>query len=459
MALSKYKLLVILLLSIYNTFVMATNLIPNNPAFQSTNLTTPDPKYDAVLSPNGPEIPQYELEKAISTQADDLLHEGQDTYTYVRCYYTTETTIDNSNRTNSQTYYVWALNSSGEFYKLNGYWHKDGILQWKNMFYTDIDLKYIQTLCNQNVKAQVNPKYSSFDQDASDNQFSFNHTIWQNDTTDTSSVNKVIAFGDSLSDKNNMYNASMWKLPNNASWFQGRFSNGRTWVEYLANDLNIPLYNWAVGGAAGDTEYLVIPGLISQIQSWVEYMKFAKNYNPQQSLFTLWIGGNDFINYNRTPNDVIHDLTDALTMLANNGAVNILLLNLPDLTAVPVFNMGKNPANVQANVNEFNRQIINVAKNLRDKYPQIHIQLFDTYNLFNQMLINPPSYGFKNTHDTCLNISNGSNLNYLISHNLQPSCENPSQYVFWDSLHPTTQTHRVIATEIFKSIQLGSFVR
>ena len=72
----------------------------------------------------------------------------------------------------------------------------------------------------------------------------------------------------------------------------GRFSNGPVWAEYLANTLRLPFYNWAIGGAATD-QYLVVPGLVQQIDSWREYMDRAPDYRPANTLFAVFAGGND----------------------------------------------------------------------------------------------------------------------------------------------------------------------
>ncbi|UGA39933.1 SGNH/GDSL hydrolase family protein [Chromobacterium haemolyticum] len=160
---------------------------------------------------------------------------------------------------------------------------------------------------------------------------SYNHTIWSQDSaSQPARVNKLIVFGDSLSDTQNMYGASQWRLPNAKSWFIGRFSNDRVWVEYLAEQLKLPIYNWAIGGSAGD-QHLVVPGLLQQVESWSQYMQKAANYRPENTLFTMLIGGNDLLNYGRTVDQVIADQGKALERIITAGARHIVVLNLPNL--------------------------------------------------------------------------------------------------------------------------------
>ncbi|HEY9665653.1 MAG TPA: autotransporter outer membrane beta-barrel domain-containing protein, partial [Coleofasciculaceae cyanobacterium] len=50
--------------------------------------------------------------------------------------------------------------------------------------------------------------------------------------------NRMYVFGDSTSDTGNVFNASGRVLPP-FPYFNGRFSNGWNWVDYLAQDLNL----------------------------------------------------------------------------------------------------------------------------------------------------------------------------------------------------------------------------
>lgn len=117
----------------------------------------------------------------------------------------------------------------------------------------------------------------------------------------------------------------------------GHFTNGFVWTEYLAKAKNIPLYNWAVGGAAGQNEYIALTGVYGQVTSYLTYMKMAKNYHPENTLFTLEFGLNDFMNYHRNPLDVQADFSSALIRLMGAGAKNILLITLPDASQAPQF--------------------------------------------------------------------------------------------------------------------------
>jgi len=48
---------------------------------------------------------------------------------------------------------------------------------------------------------------------------------------------------------NGTFTLTNGRIPSSPPYFEGRFSNGPVWNEYLADDLGIPLINRAFGGA------------------------------------------------------------------------------------------------------------------------------------------------------------------------------------------------------------------
>lgn len=415
----------------------------------------PDTHFTHRLSSSGPlskeklleqEAKQHTLRPRVLRLPPKVTNDAPSTakYTYLRCYYRT-----NSNPTVLTTDYVWGLDSfGGDYYRISGYWRADGALEWINMFYSDVTQDTLQRVCRSTL--DLNHIYRPVEMvAAADNALSFNYTVWATDDVIQNGINKIVAFGDSLSDTQNAYNASLWKLPNSNSWYLGRFSNGKTWVEYLADNLRLPLYNWAIGGAGVTTQNLVIPGAIQQVQSFTRYMRLAQNYQPQNTLFTLLIGGNDLIKYNSSVDQIISGETQALQHLIQAGARNILLLTLPDLSKAPIFKIKTNGPTVAAQVIDFNAKLHKLVGSLRAQYgASLHIQLFDTFALFNDFLDNPAQYGIGNTTDSCLNIDTISNSTYLTTQTARPQCREPDTFVFWDMLHPSTHTHRVMADAI-----------
>ncbi|WP_026084460.1 MULTISPECIES: SGNH/GDSL hydrolase family protein [unclassified Vibrio] len=376
------------------------------------------------------------------TSAKVLSTQGSETYSYVRCWYRTDASHDSP-----ATDWKWAKKENGDYYTINGYWWSS--VSFKNMFYSDVPQPEIKQRCEQTLDIQH--EVADITYFAADNRFSYNHSIWTNDNAvQASTINRIVTFGDSLSDTGNLFNGSQWVFPNANSWFLGHFSNGLVWTEYLAKAKDVPLYNWAVGGAAGTNQYVALTGVYDQVTSYLIYMKVAKNYRPENSLFTLEFGLNDFMNYDREVADVKADFGSALIRLTESGASNILLFTLPDATKAPQFKYSTEQEiiKVRGKILEFNQFIKAQAEYYQSQGK--NVVLFDASALFASITNNPGQHGFRNASDACLDLNRSSAADYLRSHSLTNDCATygSDSYVFWGVTHPTTAAHKYIADHI-----------
>lgn len=404
------------------------------------------------------------------------------TYTYVRCYYKTE-----DNLLNPATNYIWASKENHSCYtgdvfglsrcfKLEGYWYKSGVQYWKNMFYTEVSQDKLKEVCEASLKARGKNKPVEMIM-AANNALSLNYAIWTNnlDTSPTQTLDRIIVLGDSLSDNQNMYNASQWRLPQRESWFLGHFTNYKVWVEYLSEKAHLPLYNWAVGGAGTEEvnpstgalpdplipivpKQFYLPGMVEQANSWQQYMKVAKNYQVEKSLFFIMIGGNDIISYGTPLQNMLAAQEKTLETLLSAGVKHIIVMNLVDVSKAPVFEFpdkkGKQ-AEVAAKVMQYNAGLQELVYRLSIKYAaqSVHIRLFDTAALLEKLLAHPEQYGITNTTQSCLAIDTVSSFNYMQKQKPRAACQNPEEYVFWDTLHPTTRIHKILADALFEVIK------
>lgn len=257
---------------------------------------------------------------------------------------------------------------------------------------------------------------------------------------------QIYAFGDSLVDNGNVFTASLNTFPP-FPYYQGRFSNGPVWVEYLANDWGVQLSNFAYGGATTgkvntlNKEYPQLPplpGLTQQIQSFVG----ANQQVDNQALYVMWAGANDYLRNNNVtdPTEPITNLLSAITSLASVGAKNFLIANLPNLGSVPGTQGNPNSANLNL-LTGFHNSGLNQSLNLlKQQQPNLNIQLFDANFFVNQVINNKEKFGFTNVTDACLNIVE------------KTICSNPNEYLFWDNIHPTSYAHSLIAQHIGKQI-------
>lgn len=377
-----------------------------------------------------------------------------DTYTYLRCFYR----IDESNLKPATTY-VWGWDSEKkDYYHINGYWYNGASMS--NMFYSSTTQDELHSACVNTLKINNIDKPLAM-YAAADSTSSINYTVWTKEAAEQEKkINKIVAFGDSLSDTQNLFNASLWKMPITSTYYAGRFSNGKNWLDYVSEDLNLPVFNWATGGA-GAYDYaaigpaIVIPGVGSQVASWKSYMKGDKNYKPANTLFTVMIGENDLANYNREVSDVITAEESALIALIGAGAKNILLINLPDVSRAPIFKQREKQDAELAHqkVLLYNYRLKLLANDLKAiNGNSVNIQLFDSYSLVEMLLESPHAFGFTNVDESCLNINSDTISSYLYTWypragDADPTnnCTDADTFVFWDLLHPTTKAHKLMS--------------
>jgi len=246
-------------------------------------------------------------------------------------------------------------------------------------------------------------------------------------------ITGIVSFGDSLSDVGNDSIASGGTQPApTADYYQGRFTNGPNWLDYLAHDLGVAApvaslaggSNYAFGGAStgsGTTTYAPgeqVPNVDSQIA-----MYLSKNTPNAGQLFTIWAGANNLlIGHQSDPTVPAQDIAKEITTLAAAGAKQFLIPNLPLLGEIPV-SSGLTSAQRQgldAWSIGFNQTLQAEAAALQ-KSLGVQIHVADVQGLFQKVLANPAGYGLTNV--------SGSAINPSLSGN---------GYLFWDGEHPTT---------------------
>lgn len=244
----------------------------------------------------------------------------------------------------------------------------------------------------------------------------------------------VVMFGDSLSDNGNLYAADNDAVPS-STYYQGRFSNGPVWVEYLADEalLNCILVDNAFAGA--ETTGNPPPGLVQQVALFTGAVPL-----PDNALFIIWIGANDFLGGGADYEASVDNIEDALDALALFGVENVLILNLPNLGATPRM-LALDPQEAAAATQltqAFNAELGSAIDDFIADNPDIIVYEMDIYSLFEDVLADPNQYGFTNATEV--------SPNYTVPDNF----DNSDGYVFWDDIHPTTETHEEIASQVYQ---------
>lgn len=280
----------------------------------------------------------------------------------------------------------------------------------------------------------------------------------------------IYAFGDSLSDLGNTYNA-LGGMANDQSIYNlidytaspgrydaGRWSNGPLWIEHLNAQLGLPVLqrnggtspltsgtNFAYGGATSGTGYkdFIVANLQTQVASYVTLAGTASS----TGLYTVWAGGNDVIDYiaANSPNTpagidqltttMATNIATAVTTLYNAGARDFLVANLPALGDKPSYVNTPNQAFANEIVATYNLKLSQAISTLDTQLADLDLTPWDVFSDFNGILQNPTNYGFTNV--TVGAFSGAGPYPGMV-------VANPDQHVFWDDTHPTAPGHELL---------------
>jgi outer membrane lipase/esterase len=264
----------------------------------------------------------------------------------------------------------------------------------------------------------------------------------------------LVVFGDSLSDDGNNAAAGLFDasqvitgntyIPSN-TYFSGVYSNGPVWASDFAAMIGLPLAPSALGGTdfafGGATTGTPGPGPggfpFSLIAQSNQYLGATSNHASPNGLYVIAGGGNDardaLAKIGGGANIPATILATATSFAANvgtivdalqaAGALHIVVWDAP--------NVGLAPAVVAAggaDLATFLTASMNSALAAR-LAGEAGVTTFDLFGLGTQIAANPALFGFSDISNACGAIV-GANCN---------------QYAYWDGIHPTAATHRLIA--------------
>ena len=233
----------------------------------------------------------------------------------------------------------------------------------------------------------------------------------------------IVAFGDSFTDNGHIDGHGF-----------NRDSNGKVWVEYLADLLDVEnLDNRAWGGARTDDGHFL--GFDWSGFNW-QVDRFELQSMSEETLFTVWIGVNDYWDAKSDPVDSVENIRRGLEKLVAKGARHLVVFNNFDLT----LSLGYGPdteyhalvPTVKELTHKFNtglhQMLFDAADGFAQKYPEVEVYFvdigafMDTYAAKHKFTDAPwqGSYAFPD----------------------------PEKYLWYDEWHPMTHCHLEIATMV-----------
>ena len=288
-------------------------------------------------------------------------------------------------------------------------------------------------------------------------------------------------------------------IPPSPPYFEGRFSNGEIWIDNLADELNIDLtpatelsvvspgsdvlspvtviegnpavspffngnttnqsvtteiiqgeasspnlsvnfaYGLATTGANGAGELgSFVPGMEQQVDFFVQDHLQANQAADPNALYVLWGGSNDYLGTDANPEEVVDNIETEVESLYDSGARDFLVVNLPDLGAIPEANnpnLSVSPAELTELSDTHNSLLDSGVEELEDSLTGADITILDVNSLFDDVLANPEEFGLTNVTEP-----------FLDPITLTPTAgANPDEYLFYDTLHPTEAGQALIS--------------
>ncbi len=286
--------------------------------------------------------------------------------------------------------------------------------------------------------------------------------------------NRLITFGDSLSDNGNLFAVSGQP----AAPYNQRFSNGKVWVEYLGGSmtksgasslirrqpLNEGNLNFAFGGARTDSSPIntstgSVPSTKMQIDG---FAALGGNFKPTD-ITTLWGGANDLLQaipiavsdpatadpanaktvLGRVAETASTNIINQVKQLVRLGAKTIIVNTLPDFSNLPQFS--NNPAKQLVGYASlaFNTNLLNNINTVSSSNPDVKIILIDIPKVLSDVQTNPSEYGIFNTTQACIEIAAC----------MRGGAVAQKKFLFWDSIHPSDYAHRAITFIVYSRLK------
>uniref|UniRef100_A0A5B7B773 Putative GDSL esterase/lipase EXL3-like n=1 Tax=Davidia involucrata TaxID=16924 RepID=A0A5B7B773_DAVIN len=320
----------------------------------------------------------------------------------------------------------------------------------------------------------------------------------------------LIVFGDSIVDQGNNNNLKTLVKCNFAPYGKefmggnptGRFSNGKTPADLIAEELGIkelvPAYldpnlqtkdlptgiSFASGATGYDPqtpELVSVLSLSDQLEMFKEYIEKLKGIVGEEgtqnilanSLFLVVAGSDDIANTYfiigvRKLQYDIDSYTDLMVSSASSfiqelyklGARRIGVIGGPPLGCLPsqrtlaggVTRVCSEKHNQAAQL--FNKKLSPELDSLKNNLAQSRVVYLDIYNPLLDLIENPKKYGFDVVEKGCCGTGNLEVS--ILCNKVSQTCPDDSIYLFWDSYHPTEKCYRVIVDMILQK-SISSF--
>ena len=277
---------------------------------------------------------------------------------------------------------------------------------------------------------------------------------------------RLVVFGDSLSDTGNLAEITFnFPFP----FYRNRISNGPVTADRLATSIGsnadaslhlanrIGGYNYSVAGGnikGSDTE-----DLSAQMSA---YLSRDNAQADPAALYLVMMGGNDlrdvrsFVSSAAAQlemDSVLDVLSQQLQRLIDAGAQWLVVPNGPNIGRIPeTLERESSDPGVSQRATQytqyFNQQLKQRLTSLA-RENRVRITQFDLFSELESLIANASALGFSNTEEPCFELSG------FRFHSECVLGTRFDRFVFFDNIHPTEKTHRLIGESLIRTVPTG----
>lgn len=292
---------------------------------------------------------------------------------------------------------------------------------------------------------------------------------------------EMVSFGDSLTDVGNVAGVTEAGVAPviDGYYKETHFSDNVIWDEILADYWGLPARTpgrwksttqtprpkgnvWAWGGSeaakgtvqpTGVTQ--PIPNLLTEVKTYLEV-----NTPDPKTLYTIWSGADNLLVGDKfgpkAAVKAVKTIEASMRLLQLAGARHFLVFNMPKMGDTPDAQSGGRIDEIAGDIYSisFNTALRNTVRKLRrDRTFTARITVVDAYHELVQAVNSvkttgtyTPSFFVPGPPVTITNVT-GMALDVF-----QSTGTFPTNYLFWDDVHPTTQGHQIIAGLALKAL-------
>ena len=262
----------------------------------------------------------------------------------------------------------------------------------------------------------------------------------------------LFVLGDSLSDDGNLFEATDGENPPSPPYFQGRFSDGPVFTDYLAQGFAVT-ENFAYGGAQAVPDDDAIPDLPEQLGFLAQVPPAA--FGPN-GLATLLLGANDLFAAigtgaeESTARAAADAVVEGARTILGLGISKVAVLSLPRLDTTPLYTLFQPDLSDEALAAEraFNAALDAGLAGLRAE--GLDVERVDSQALFADLLADPAT-GIEEPVLPCLFPSDEAAAAFGEPRLCDLAAEAPGR-AFFDSVHPSAAVHEAFAERVEEAL-------